>query len=160
MKNLFAKSTDLKTFQLSENDTVLGNLFYEKWYSFNAKIETDNQSYDCLFKGIWGTELQVLKDNTVVGTFKTNWLGKIVAEFDGKKYLLTAKGFLKYHYVLLDENEQEIAAFRPDFSINKFRYDYTVESSIDLNPAFVLAILHCINYQISVIFMGAVAVVV
>ena len=158
MKTLTASSTDLRNFHLLDGNTDLGKLFYEKWYSFNATINVENQEYQCQFNNFWGTELRLLKNGELIGTFKINWLGKIVVEFNQKKYLLTSKGFLKYRYVLLDESEKEIVAFLPDFNMKKFRYDYSVEMSQQLDVALLLALVHCINYQMSTLYFGAAAV--
>lgn len=89
-----------------------------------------------------------------------NWLGRIVIDFKGKNYLLSSKDFLKYHYILLNVEEEPLAVLRPDFNMKNGRFDYDIEATETIDPLLLLSVVHCINYQMSAMLSGSAAAII
>lgn len=76
-----ANSTNTRNFNLTFDNLQIGELIYEKWYSFNAEIIlSDGSKYQLEPKGFWDNKIE-LKDNTnVLLEFKMGWKGIIIIE--------------------------------------------------------------------------------
>lgn len=96
-------------------------------------------------------------------SFKLGWKGimfNIQSEGQEENYLLKHKGILKSGYVLLDIQEKELLAVHSDFNWSTFKLDYTIETSEELDQfngkeAFLLTIIHSINYQMAMMVGAA-----
>ena len=91
-----AKSTDKRTFQLTENGQQLGELIYENLFSLKAEIKLTNaELYEIKPVGVFGTSITVTKNGTEIANLKMNWRGQIVFTFqDGQEFVLKAKGIV------------------------------------------------------------------
>jgi hypothetical protein len=77
-----------------------------------------------------------------------------------KKYLLKLKGLLSNRFILIDAEENEILTVDTDFKWSKLNFDYTIETSTELDnmenkELMLLTILHCINYYLTIIVAAA-----
>ena len=60
MKTLVAKSINSRNFQLfDENNQILGELIYSKWYSTKAEIKIGTKIYKTDTKGFWTTSIEI-----------------------------------------------------------------------------------------------------
>jgi hypothetical protein len=147
-----AKSTDTKTFQLTENGQLLGELIYENLFFHKAEIKLANSEvYDVKPVGFFGTSLTVTKDGAEVLNLKMNWRGQIVLTYqDGQEYLLKPKGAFHDKYVFENKDGEKLVQFDPHFNWRKFNYNYTI--SYDKRPddiLFVLMGVYASNYYIA-----------
>lgn len=156
-----ANSTNSRNFSLTENNLNIGELRYNKWYSFKAEIAlADNSVYQLEPKGIWDSKIELKKGEEKLLDFEMGWKG-IVINFENsdKKYLLRLKGLLSSKYVLIDQNQKEILAMETDFKWNKLTFDFDIETSNEFDNfenkhILLLTTLHCVNYYMA--FVSAV----
>ena len=144
-----ANSINSQNFNLTFGNQKIGELIYEKWYSFNAEIlMSDGAKYQLEPKGFW--------------EFKMSWKGIIIKTFfDNKEdtFLLKLNGLLSSKFVLIDTDKRELMVAETDFKWNKLNYDYNIETTqnfdkFDNKELLILTILHCINYYMT-IFVSA-----
>lgn len=155
-----ANSTNSLNFDLFFDDKKIGDLVYEKWYSFKAKIQmSDDTNFQLEPKGFWDAKIE-LKDNTkTLLEFKMGWNGIVIKTFFNNtegNYLLKLKGLLSSKFVLIDTEKNELMVADTDFKWRKLNYDYNIETSkefdkFDNKELLILTILHCINYYMAII---------
>ena len=159
MAHYKANSTNSTDFNLTLNDVKIGELQYSEWYSFKAKILlADNSDYQLEPKGFWDSKIELKKEEKTLLTFRMGWKGIIIkTNFQDQEitYLLKLKGLLSSKFVLVDTDEKELLAVSTDFKWKKLNFDYTIETSNEFDhfknrELFLLTILHCINYYITV----------
>lgn len=154
-----AKSINSLTFDLTKGDTLIGKLSYEKWFKFNAVIEiADNQNYQVVPKGFWGTTIEIKDGEKLLLQFKMNWNGEIVVHtyFNDleKDYIFKHRGVFKESFTLTDQEGIELLVIKPHFKWNKMNYEYQITTS-DTFEAFsnqeilLITSLHCANYYMS-----------
>jgi|SRR5690554_3986280 len=147
-----AKSTDNKTFQLTDNGQQLGELTYENVFSYKAEIKlTNSDAYDIKSVGIFGTSITVTKNGTEIANLKMNWRGQIVFAFqDGQEFVFKAKGSFLNKYTIENKDGENLIQFDPKFNWSKFNYNYDI--SYDKKPEnilFVLLGVYASNYYIA-----------
>lgn len=89
-----AHSKDRKTFLLSDNDQLLGELIYETPFYLKAEIKMpDTETYKLAPVGFFGTSVSVTKDGNKIVSLSMSWNGKIIITFqDGREYALKLSG--------------------------------------------------------------------
>ena len=147
-----AKSTDKKTFQLTENAQQLGELVYENLFFLKAEIKlTNSELYEVKPVGIFGTSITVKKNGTEIANLKMNWRGQIVFSFqDGQEFVLKAKGMFHNKYIIENKDEEMLIQFDPKFNWSKFNYNYDI--TYDKKPQNILLVLlgvYASNYFIA-----------
>ncbi|MDI5897795.1 hypothetical protein [Flavobacterium yafengii] len=159
-----ANSTNSKSFSLTIENTRIGELNYTKWYSFKAEIQlADNSNYQLEPKGFWDSKIELKKAEKTLLEFKMGWKGILITtnfNESKKKYLLKLKGLLSNRFILIDAEENEILTVDTDFKWSKLNFDYTIETSTELDnmenkELMLLTILHCINYYLTIIVAAA-----
>ncbi|MDP3680212.1 MAG: hypothetical protein Q8R22_05195 [Flavobacterium sp.] len=155
-----ANSIDSKSFILTIENTKIGELNYNEWYSFKAEIQlADNSIYQLEPKGFWDSKIELKKAEKTLLEFKMGWKGIVIKtnfNENEKNYLLKLKGLLSNKFILIDAEENEILAVDTDFKWNKFNFDYTIETSTEFDTMenkelMLLTILHCVNYYLTII---------
>jgi hypothetical protein len=147
-----AKSTNKKTFQLTENGQQAGELIYENLFRMKAQIKLANSElYDVNPVSIFGTSITITKNGTEVANLKMNWSGQIVSCFqDGREFVLRGTGPFHSKYVLEDKNEEKLIQFDPDFNWRIFNYNYNI--TYEKPPQDILLVLlgvYASNYFIA-----------
>ncbi|MCC6383695.1 MAG: hypothetical protein LC117_06110 [Bacteroidia bacterium] len=147
-----ARSTDTKTFQLTDNGQLLGELIYKNLFSDKAVIRlTNSEEYEIKPVGIFGTSITVTKNETEIASLKMNWRGQIVISFqDGQAFILKAKGTFYNKFIIENKDEERMIQFDPQFNWSKFNLNY--EISFDKKPDDILFILlgvYASNYFIA-----------
>ena len=147
-----AKSTDTKTFQLSENGLTLGELIYENLFFLKAEIKLANSElYEVKPVGIFGTRITVTRSGTEIASLVMNWRGQIVFNFqDGQEFVLKARGTFYNKYVIENKDQEMLIQFDPKFNWSKFQYNYDI--SYDKKPQNLLLVLlgvYAANYFIA-----------
>ena len=147
-----AKSTDKKTFQLTNNGQHLGELHYESLFSHKAQIKLTNaDTYDIKPVGVFGTSITVTKNGSEIANLKMNWRGQIVFAFQGgQEFVFKAKGAFLNKYTIDNKDGENIILLDPKFDWSKFNYSYNI--SYDKKPQdilFVLLSVYASNYFIA-----------
>ena len=159
MSTYTVKSDDLKKFTLTCEETFLGELIYPNWYSFSASLNlNDDDEYELVSENFWDEKIELRKNKNVELEFKMGWQGIILtSKINGhdKNYLLKEVGLLKMKYVLIDTENNEILGIEAITKWNKFNsINYLLETSMEFESyankeAFLLTLIHAINYQLS-----------
>lgn len=136
-----AKSTNRKTFQLTENGQFLGELIYESLVSLKAEIKFPNSDvYRIEHVGIFDTSINVTKNGTEIAKLAMNWRGQIEFNFhDGQEYILKAKGLLADNFILENNNEEKLFQLDPQLNWKKLNYNYDI--AFDNKPQTILLVL-------------------
>lgn len=147
-----AKSIDKRTFQLTENEKLLGELIYENIFFSKAEIILVNSEiYQIKPVGIFRTNTIVTKNGVEIAKLKMNWRGQIlIALQDGKEFVLKGKGMFHNKYVIENKDQEKLIQLNPKFNWKKFRYNYTIR--FDKKTEDILLILlgvYASNYIIS-----------
>ncbi|MCW5915930.1 MAG: hypothetical protein KIS82_01145 [Ferruginibacter sp.] len=158
-----ANSTDLRNFCLTFNNVNVGELIYKKWYSFDANIfTTEGKKYQLEPKGFWDSTIELKEGDETLLEFKMSWKGIVIKTHFGneeKYFLLKIKGLFSNKFILLDTNNEELMVAETEFKWSKFNFDYNIETTqnfdnLDQKEIFLLTILHCINYYVTIIVAG------
>ncbi|ADB36124.1 hypothetical protein [Spirosoma linguale] len=159
-----ANSTNSRNFILTFDNEKLGELIYQKWYSFAAEILMSNgKEYTLEPKGFWDSTVELKEGEVTLLKFKMGWKGIIIKTYfdnEEKHFLLKLKGLLGNKFVLLNNENEELMAAETDFKWSKLNFDYTIETSPKFDnfsneKLLLLTVLHCINYYITVIVAAA-----
>jgi hypothetical protein len=127
-----AKSTDKKTFQLTENGKQLGELIYENLFHLKAEIKLPNSElYKIAPVGFFGTSLNVTKDGTEIAKLVMNWRGQIVISYqDGQEFVLKLNTFFYGKYIIENKNQEKLIQLDPKFNWREFHYNYDISYNI------------------------------
>jgi len=147
-----AKSIDKKTFQLIENNQLLGELVYENIFFSKAEIRFPNsETVQIIPVGIFRTTTTVTKNGTLIAKLKMNWYGQIVITFqDGEEFVLKGKGMFYNKYIVENKDRETLIEFDPKFDWKKFRYNYNITyNKIPENVLLILLGVYASNYTIA-----------
>jgi len=157
------KSSNSLVFELTENESVIGNLKYKSWFRFSAEFDILNSKYQIEPKGFWGTTIELKEGEKVLLKFRMNWGGEIVIQtyFNEikKGYLFKHRGIFKDSFVLTDEGGTELLVMKPDLKWHTMNYEYQIATS-DVFDTFtnkeilLMTSLHCANFYMSMMMAG------
>lgn len=147
-----AKSTNRKTFELTDNGQLLGELTYDNLFSFASEIRLPNAApYEIKPVGFFGTSISVIQNETELASLKMNWRGQIVMAYqDGREYILKAKGLFMNKFTIENQQGESLMQFDPKFDWGKFNYNYSI--TYDNKPTDLLLVLlgvYAFNYVIA-----------
>lgn len=149
-----ARSTDRKTFQLTENGQLLGELVYKNMFFLKADIKLANsQVYE--IKPVWffGTSITVTQNGNDIASLVMNWRGQIVFTFkDGQEFILRLKGLFYNKYIIENKEKEKVIQLEPKFNWRRFNYNYDITYNITDDKKDTLLLLlgvYATNYFIS-----------
>ena len=136
-----AKSTNRKTFQLTENGQPLGELIYKSLLSLKAEIQLPNSEfYEIEHVGIFDSSIKVTKNGIEVAKLAMNWRGQIIFNFhDGQEFVLKVKGLLGNKFIIENKNEENLIQLEPQLNWRKFNYNYDI--TLGNKPQDILLVL-------------------
>ena len=153
-----ANSKDRKTFLLSDNDQLLGELNYETPFYLKAEIKIPNtETYKLAPVGFFGTSVAVTKDGNKIASLFMSWNGKIIITFqDEREYALKLSGLFQSQMILENKNQEKVIQFEPKFNWRDFycKYDITYDITNNKVPKDNLLLLlgvYAANYFIATI---------
>lgn len=148
-----AKSTDKKTFQLTHNEQLLGELVYENLFFLKAQINLiHSDTYVITPAGFFKTSISVTHNGTPIATLVMNWRGQIVFTFqDGREFVLKLNGLFNNKYIIENKEGEKLIQFDPKFNWRTFHYSYEISYDIaqdNRNPDTLLLLLgvYACNY--------------
>lgn len=159
MGNYKANAKNTWNFSLTEDSRKIGDLAYEKWYSFKAEIKlSGREKYKLEPKGFWDSKIELTDGRQSLLEFKMGWKGILINSFfegEEKTYLLKLKGLLSNQYILLDTDQEELLVAQANFKWKKLTFDFDIETSekfegFEHKELLLLTILHCINYYMTI----------
>ena len=160
MANYKANSENSKNVILKLDNQKLGELRYQKWYSFNAEIElVEGEKYQLEPKGFWDAKIELKKGSKILLDFKMGWKGIMIRTFFNQKeetYLLKQSGVLHIKFILIDVDKIELMEVESDFQWSKMNYNYNIKTTekfdqFQQKELLMLTVLHCINYHMTII---------
>ena len=80
MKEYKIRSKNFLTFELTENEVLIGTLTYKNWFKFSAELEILDSKYQIEPKGFWGTTIELKEGEKILLKFRMNWNGEIVIQ--------------------------------------------------------------------------------
>ena len=146
------KSTDKKTFQLTEDGQLLGELIYENLFFLKAEITLSNsEQYEIAPIGFFGTSILVTKNSTEVANLKMSWRGEIVFTFqDEQEFVLKTKGIFHNKFIIENKEKEMLFQLNPSFQWSHFNYSYDI--TYNKKPQDILLVLLAVfaaNYFIA-----------
>lgn len=143
--------TDNKTFELIDESNKLGQLSYNRLFSFKATLEINKHTYVIEPFGVLKTSVLVTKDDIEIANMKMNWKGQIIISYhSGEEFVLKATGTFLNKYVIENNKNEKLMLLSPDFNWAKFNYNYDI--SFDKKPDDILLVLlaaYSANYFIA-----------
>lgn len=153
-----ANSKDRKTFLLSDNDQLLGELNYETPFYLKAEIKIPNtETYKLAPVGFFGTSVAVTKDGNKIASLSMSWNGKIIIIFqDEREYALKLSGLFQSQMILENKNQEKVIQFEPKFNWRdfycKYDIDYDITNTNEPNDNLLLLLgVYAANYFIATI---------
>lgn len=155
---MIAHSKDRKTFLLSDNDRILGELIYETPFYLKAEIKMPNaETYKLAPVGFFGTSVAVTKDGNKIAGLSMSWNGKIIITFqDDREYALKLSGLFQSQMILENKNQEKIIQFEPKFNWRDFYCKYEISYDVtNINEPkdnlLLLLGVYAANYYIATI---------
>jgi hypothetical protein len=156
LANYSAKYRTYRDIQLFHHELPVGELKYDKWYTIQSKIILSGKEYQLIPTNGWQPKVLLVHDNVVLAETKIGW-GKItlMSRLDNtpREFQIKRKSWFKSQFSLVDETEQELITLEGKFSWKTWNLNYQMDVSPALTtqhlPAFLLTIMHAINYQMS-----------
>lgn len=151
-------SKESKKFELTQDKTIIGELRYAKWYSFQAEIElANNEVYELEPAGFWDSRIEIRNNSNTILDFEMGWKGIAFRNYTATKeerYLLKLKGFFSSKYALVGIDGKELVVVNADLKWTKLDYDFDLETSNDFEKfenkeLLLLTVIHSINYSIA-----------
>lgn len=123
------KSTDKKTFLLTDKEQQLGELIYENTFiQMNAHIKLSNSEvYKISPVGFFESTITVSKDGKKVADLSMSWNGKIIITFqDNREYALKLKSIFRNQVFLENTSNENIMCFEPHFNWTNSYLNHTI----------------------------------
>lgn len=151
-----ANSTDKKTFQLTDEGRLIGEIIYQTMFFLKADIKIPNsEDYKILPVGFFKTSIIVTQQDAEIARLVMNWKGQIVITFyDGQEFLLKLNGVFKNNYSVENQDGEKLITLIPKFNWGSFQYNYEISSELNTNQnhnnSLLLALsVYATNYFIA-----------
>jgi hypothetical protein len=146
------KCSDSKTFQLIDDEQLIGEITYEQLFKLHGTIKIGvEEPYEIKTEGVFSTTIHVRQNAVEIATLKMNWRGQIVIAFIlGEQFVLKPKGVFSSKYILENEAQVPLIQYEPSFNWKKFNYNYSINfEEKPKNYLLVLIGIFATNYYIS-----------
>lgn len=146
-----AECINQQTFELTDNERLVGALIYPSIFSFDAEIELPNSDrYLIRSDGFFGTNIKVTRNHVELANLRMNWKGQIVITMhNGQEFLFRNTGIFNYKFVIENNETEKLVQFDPCLNWSKLNYNYTVESMKPQDSLFLMLGLYVSNYYVA-----------
>jgi hypothetical protein len=151
-----AHSIDRKTFELTDNNEVLGELIYDNSFFQNAQIRLkDTDLFKIRPAGFFQTSISVTQNGNEIANLVMNWRGEIVISYpDDREYVLKLNKFFFGKYFIENSNKEVIIQLDPRFNWREFHYNYDIsynltEAQNSKDPLLLLLGVYAANYFVA-----------
>ena len=123
-----AKSTDKKTFQLTENGQQIGEIIYENLFFLKAEINMgDSEKYKIKPVGFFGTSISVTHNEIQIASLYLSWSGQIVITFqEGQEFTLKLNNIFSNKYIIENKDKEKLIQLEAKFNWREFHYNYDI----------------------------------
>lgn len=138
----------------NEKHETIGSLDYTTWAPNKAQIVIKNSDiYDLGPTGLLNRAKRITKNGVPYAEIKPDWRRSLLISFeDGKTYKFKRKSLWTSNYILVNEEETEIAMIHVNFKWNNLKFHYKIDvhgevanRETDLVLPFIL--LYCTKYM-------------
>lgn len=146
-----AECINQQTFELTDNERLIGMLIYPSIFSFDAEIKLPNSDHYLIRSdGFFGTNIKVTNDHVELANLRMNWKGQIVITMhNGQEFLFRNTGIFNNKFVIENYETEKLVQFDPCLNWSKLNYNYTVESMKPQDSLFLLLGLYASNYYVA-----------
>lgn len=146
-----AECINQRTFELTDNERLVGTLIYPSIFSYDAEIELPNSDcYSIRSDGFFGTSVKVTKNNIELANLRMNWKGQIVITMhNGEEFLFRNTGVFYSKFVIENNETEKLVQFDPGLNWSKLNYNYTIETMKPQDSLFLLLGLYVSNYYVA-----------
>lgn len=147
-----AKAANKTTYHLTHNDRWLGELAYANLFYLKAEIRLANtEVYTIKPKGFLGTSIKVTQQGMEIADLHMTWRGHVIFAFsDGHEFALKGKGTWNNRYSLENETGETLLHLEPQFSWNKFNYNYYIPFTKNPHDTLLVMLgIYGANYFVS-----------
>lgn len=123
-------SNGSRYFEITDyRNQLIGKLEYTFWWPAKAKITVlDSYEYSALPTGFWRNSIGIFKNDLLYARLSPDWRGSLLWFFEnGRSYVFKRKSIWNAMYILMDEDQREIAYISARFNWSKFNFDYQLE---------------------------------
>lgn len=153
MRTLTVKSEGTKPFQLLENNQILAELNYPKWYgTFQAELSSAKSDSVLTIKasGFWKSQVELWEGEECIAKSTLNWNLSVIISINGKEYLLKMKSLTEGLFVLMDSDKNELLYIDADMDWSNLKASYHIWFNegikTDLSNEILLFLVHNCNY--------------
>lgn len=151
MKTINVKSDGRRPFQILDNNRVVAELNYPKWYKTSrAEIQINEEKSLIKTNGLWMNHIELWNQNKCIAQSKLTWNCSVIINIEEKEYFLKVKSLLKGTFVLLDKKSRELISLTTEIDWLYGKAAYEVRFNEDLptvfSPELVLFLIHNCNY--------------
>lgn len=146
-----AECINQRTFELTDNEQLVGTLIYNSIFSYDAEIELPNSDrYSIRSGGFFGTSIKVTKNHVELASLRMNWKGQIVITmYNGQEFLFRNTGIFHSKFVIENHETEQLVQFDPSLNWSKLNYNYTIENIKPQDALFLLLGLYASNYYVA-----------
>lgn len=146
-----AECINQRTFELTDNERLVGTLIYPSIFSFDAEIELPNSDrYLIRSDGFFGTNIKVTRNHVELANLRMNWKGQIVITMhNGQEFLFRNTGIFNNKFVIENNEMEKLVQFDPSLNWSKQNYNYTIENMKQQDSLFLLLGLYVSNYYVA-----------
>lgn len=147
-----AKTINKRTYQLTENGHLLGELKYKNLVFLKAEVSLPHGAlYEIKPRGLLGTNISVTKNGADIANLKMTWSGKIEIHFhDGQEFVVKPRGAICNKYFIESKNGESFVKLGSNFNWSKFVYNYEIEhSKKPYDVLLILLSLYAANYYVN-----------
>lgn len=142
-----------QTFQLTDNEQLLGTIVYKGLFSYDAELVVTNtvDRYVIKSRNLFGTNLVVTKNETEIANLRMNLKGQIIISMsNGEEFLFKETSLLQHKFVIENQQEQRIVQYEPGMNWSKLNYNYTIAHNLkSQDTLFLLLGIYASNYFIA-----------
>ena len=131
---------------MNEREEPVGSMDYPGWFPSKARITTkEHYVYELAPVGFWQTTIAIKKDGIPYAELKRHWFNSITISFEnGKPYAFRRKGIFSGNYILVDDEQREMARIGTKYKWSTWRFEYEIdvhENNLDKDVNAVLPFL-------------------
>lgn len=149
-------SNDLKTFQLRENDRLLGELIHNSLFSLHANLRLlSTEEYLIMPVGFFGTSISVTHKGNPIAEIVMTWKGQFVIKLldNEEEHVLKSTGIFNNTFVVENNKRKICIQLNPKFNWLKSHCEYHINyyfpSRGEKEILIVLLSVYTVNYYIA-----------
>lgn len=114
----------------NEQNDLLGTMDFAAWRHNRGEITTVNHlTYNIAPTGFWQTTIAITRHDMPFAEIKAKLGARMQLNFanENRTYSFRKKGFWSSNYMVVDEDDHEIAFMEVSYNWRKWKFDYNIE---------------------------------